>query len=309
MLNFDETELSAFQARYGQTIPDNNYPTNEFIENILTRKTIRRFDTTRAVDPELYRKLIAAAQSSPTSSMIQPWSIIVVKSLEQKLKILKPENYPFLGAVANKVGELDPLNITAIKECDAVFIWCLDHSIIDRVVSNPELYKEKLDIAHLRDEILSNVNDFDIEIRSMTDAIIAAQTFCLAAESIGLGTMYCGSIRSLDLSEDLQIPTRVIPLFGICVGYPKEKILNPWGDIKQNAGPVYIKPRLPQEIVVHYEFYKTLDFEKVKEYNLLMKHFYKKNIQQTDLFDRVIRRSSKFYQRFKERCQKNKFFD
>jgi nitroreductase len=308
MAYFDETALTNFQARYGTDIIDNDYPTNEFIENILARKTVRRFDTTRSVDTRLYSKLIAAAQSSPTSSMIQPWSVILVKSLEQKLKIVKPENHKFLGEIPNKVGESDPLNITAITECDAVAIWCLDHSIIDRVVSDLELYQDKLDIAHLRDEIVSNVNDFDITTRSLTDATIAAQTFCLAAESMGLGTMYCGSIRSIDLSGDFHIPDRVLPLFGICVGYPKDKILNPWGDVKQNEGPVYIKPRLSQEIIVHAEFYKPLDFEKVKEYNSLMKRFYQNHNKQDDWFDRVIRRSSKFYQRFKELVQKHKFF-
>jgi nitroreductase len=308
MLNFEETELSAFQARYGQAIPDNDYPTNEFIENILTRKTIRRFDTKRSVDPKLYSKLIAAAQSSPTSSMLQPWSVIAVKSLKQRAKITAEKNYAYLGAVPNKAEQFpDALNIISILECDTLFIWCLDHSIIDKILSDPSLYTPEL--AQWQETILQDSKNFDIESRSMTDAIIAAQTFCLAAESMGLGTMYCGSIRSIDLSEDFQIPERVLPLFGICVGYPKPVLLNPWGDIKKVFSPVYTKPRLPQELIFHQETYKPLDFEKVKEYNSLMEKYYAYYIMGTDWFNRVIKRNLKIIPRFKELCQKYKFFD
>ena len=130
------------------------------------------------------------------------------------------------------------------------------------------------------------------EIRSMCDAIISAQTFCLAAESMGLGTQYCGSIKCIDLSESLNLPGRVMPLFGICLGYP-EKDLDFLGVVNTTAKDDYLKPRLPQQVVVHREQYQKADINIIKQYNLLMRKFYHYYglLRATDWIERIIVRT------------------
>lgn len=303
---FDETNLSNFQARYGTDIPDNDYPTNEFIEQILSRKTIRRFDSTKQVHPKLYEKLIAAAQSAPTSSMLQPWSVIAVKSFAQRSKILAPKNRKLLGFIPNSTEKVpDIANLFAISECDTLFIWLVDHNIINAVINSSEVYDKHPNLAEFKDIAIESSTTFDIATRSMTDAIIAAQTFVLAAESVGLGTMYCGALRSIDLKEDFNLPSGCVPLFGICVGYPKQLPLSPFGLSPKDAEqPVYIKPRLPQSLILHHDTYQSLDFDKVKEYNNLMERFYHFYKHKLDWFDRVVRRTNRvgeyFFQIFKK---------
>lgn len=65
------------------------------------------------------------------------------------------------------------------------------------------------------------------------------QNALTAAESLGLGGVYIGGIRNNieSVTELLKLPKHVLPLFGLCLGWPAD---NP-----------DLKPRLPAELVVH----------------------------------------------------------
>lgn len=282
-LDFLQTQLSDFQQRYGEAIPDNDYPTNEFIENIIKRKTVRRF-TDQKIDPKLLEKLFAAAQSAPTSSMLQTWCAIVIDSKERRQAVFfdDPENRVHMGVnprVVQKngvwvnVGPGDPANYNAVMECSTFIIWCADYNLIEEVHTNPEVNKLKLypqdTIENAKDGICHATNG----VRAISDALISAQTFCLAAESLGLGTMYCGSIKTMDLRSHLELPNHVMPVVGICVGYPQTN-LNPIGQVLAEDKPVYSKPRLPQSVVIHQDKFQPRDIEKLKRYNSIMTKFY-----------------------------------
>lgn len=314
MRKFFETILSPFQARYGKEVPNNDYPTNPFVEGIIQRRTVRQFDTTQPIHPKLLEKLICAAQSAPTSSMMQTWSVITIRTEEGKNKFLREEWLPWLGATGSTLGNAemkpsDPSNITAIKECDTLLIWMVDNTIMDEVIRNPETYENDPSLKIYKDRVAECSTGFDIETRSMTDAIIAAQTFALAAESMGIGVLYMGSLRNLNLWDYFRIPPRAGVLFGMCIGYPA-KNLNTWGLKKVNPNAkVYIKPRLPQELVWHKEMYfdTVADYTRswenkeqpfsperwkiVKEYNNLMADFYEHHANKGDWFHRVITRA------------------
>jgi nitroreductase len=289
---FNEVPLSKFQARYGEELPDNTFPTNRFIETIISRKTVRRF-TSQQIDPLLLEKLFAAAQSAPTSSMIQPWSVITITTPEQKLKFMTGENREHLGIKPHnnlRNTPSDPHNITAITECAVFLVWLVDCTIMDNIFLDPSIDQTHPDLNELRKSAHEASRYAKFELRSITDAIIAAQTFVLAAESMGLGTMYCGSLRTMDLKKDLNLPDRVMPLFGICLGYPKNH-LDATGQLRNFDVPLFAKPRLPQDLVIHKEVYSPIDFEKVKKYNNLMKKFYEVSNLKYDWFDRVVRRT------------------
>jgi nitroreductase len=277
---FDETTLSNFQARYGEAIPDNTFPVNEFIENILARKTVRKF-LDKQIDPKLFEKLIACAQSAPTSSMIQPWSIIVLKDKKQKFKFFQSDNINHTGLLTSPSLKepADPENFSAITGCDIFIIWLVDCSLMDKIFTDESLTISHPELETLRKSAYESARNSSFEIRSICDAVIAAQTFCLAAESMGLGTMYCGSIKTMDLKTKFNIPDHAMPLFGICVGYPDTGLNNT------------VKPRLPQRFIVHNETYQSKDFNDVKLYNKLLELFYKTHQLSRDWFYRIIART------------------
>src|ERR1700761_1781603 len=77
------------------------------------------------------------------------------------------------------------------------------------------------------------------------DVALAAQNAVVAAESIGLRTVYIGAMRNDPerVAKLLGLPQQSFVVLGLCVGYAAE----------QSA--VEVKPRLPQSIVVHHDRY------------------------------------------------------
>jgi hypothetical protein len=79
------------------------------------------------------------------------------------------------------------------------------------------------------------------------DAGLAAQNAVVAAESMGLATVYIGALRNdvPRVAAMLGLPPGAAPVFGLCVGYAAPG--------KESA----VKPRLSQEAVLHHETYST----------------------------------------------------
>jgi hypothetical protein len=77
------------------------------------------------------------------------------------------------------------------------------------------------------------------------DAALAAQNVVVAAESLGLGTVYIGAMRNhpVEVAAELGLPEGVFAAFGLVVGHPDPAL------------HAEVKPRLPQEVVLHHETY------------------------------------------------------
>ena len=62
----------------------------------------------------------------------------------------------------------------------------------------------------------------------MTDAVIAAQNAVIAAEGLGLSSVYLGDIMEHyeDRAEVLGCPPGVVPVLSLCIGYAAEAQLN-----------------------------------------------------------------------------------
>ncbi|MOA18974.1 FMN reductase (NADPH) [compost metagenome] len=109
------------------------------------------------------------------------------------------------------------------------------------------------------------LNSTEMFMVGVIDAALAAQNAAIAAESMGLGVCYIGGIRNKleEVSELLETPERVIPLFGMSVGIPKNHSDK--------------KPRLPLEHIYHEEQYQQdnqLYVEQLEQYNAVISGYY-----------------------------------
>lgn len=89
------------------------------------------------------------------------------------------------------------------------------------------------------------------------DCALFAQNVVLAAESKGLGGCFIGNLRKdpVALAEMLELPPRCFVVFGLCLGY-------------EAGTPTGIRPRLPQEVVLHRETYSTAqEAERLADYD------------------------------------------
>jgi nitroreductase len=159
---FNQVPLSRYQARYGEEVTDIEDPKNGLIDRMLGRRSARSFLPEALPDGTLER-LIAAAQSAPTSSMMQSWSVINITDPAVKQKIID------LGA--EKIGER---NIHMIRTAPIMLLWVADLHRLDKMT--------------WKTPAQGLTNTAEIEMSAIIDATIAAQTLAVCAEAMALGT-------------------------------------------------------------------------------------------------------------------------
>ncbi|PYI50850.1 nitroreductase family protein [Paenibacillus flagellatus] len=164
---------------------------NPVIDQIVRHSSVRGFDPERALPEGLVETMAAAAQSAPTSSNFQSWSVVVVREPERK----------------NKLQELCD-NQAFIGQAPLFLVFCADSSR-HRYVTEKQGYRFGSDYLELL-------------LVSVIDSALAAQNAALAAESFGLGCCMVGAIRNRaqEVAELLRLPRGVFATTGLAVGYP-----------------------------------------------------------------------------------------
>jgi nitroreductase len=78
----------------------------------------------------------------------------------------------------------------------------------------------------------------------------------------GLGGVYIGGLRNNieSVTELLKLPQHVLPLFGLCLGWPAD---NP-----------EVKPRMPAAMLVHENHYQPVDQDVLNQYDEELAHYY-----------------------------------
>jgi FMN reductase (NADPH) len=244
---------------------------NEAITTILNHRSIRDFKD-KQLSNEQIKTIVACAQAASTSSFIQAYSIIGIKDKDKKRK---------LAEIAG--------NQEYVAENGHLFVFCADlsrHELIGEVEGK---------------DVLPSIESTEKFMVSLIDAALAAQNAAIAAESMGLGICYIGGIRNnLEaVKELLKTPDRVIPLFGMTIGYP-EKINDQ-------------KPRLPLEHVYHEEEYeqdKDVYLRQLQDYNQTISRYYeqrtggKRKDTWSQQMSNMLEKQTRMY--MKEFVQKNK---
>lgn len=191
---------------------------SDVIETLLSHRSVRAY-LPDAVPPGTIELLIAAAQSAPTSSNLQPWSVVAVEDPARKAR---------LAALAGDQRQ--------ILQAPLFLLWIVDHHRLARNGARQDVPSDGL---HFLESFLLGA----------VDTALAAQNAVVALESLGLGGCYIGGIRNrpVEVAAELGLPPRTFALFGLTVGYPDP------------AAPASVKPRLPQEAVLFRERYGADD--------------------------------------------------
>jgi nitroreductase len=194
----DPTEGAAnpFSARYGQQEgpPPPTIPWNPALEAILTHRSVRRYSA-RPLPDGLVELLAAAAQSAPSSSNLQAFSIVAIQDKARKARLAKL-------AANQKHVEVAPLLLMFIADLARLRHVALN---VDEPAAGD--YTESFLVA-------------------VTDAAFAAQNCFIALESLGLGACYIGAMRNHpgEVAEELGLPPGAFVVFGMTIGYPDPEV-------------------------------------------------------------------------------------
>ncbi|MDO1583833.1 NADPH-dependent oxidoreductase [Rhizobium oryzicola] len=227
---------SLWQARYGNgPVPVLPPEWNDTLEVLLNHRSSRNYrpDALPAGTVEL---LVAAAQSAPTSSNLQAWSVIAVEDPERKARLAG-----FTGGNAH------------ILAAPLFLVWLVDLSRLRGIARQHGNNGEGLDFH-------------ESFLIGAIDAALAAQNAVVAIDSLGLGSCYIGGMRNQpeNVAHELKLPPETVAVFGLTVGYP------------DSAVETDVKPRLPQSTVLFREQYGEVRNEDLASYDEAMKAFQQK---------------------------------
>ena len=178
-------------ARYGTDIGAGGDTEAEgTIAELLSRRSIRLYED-RPIDDDLLDVLLACAQSAPTKSNLQQYSIVVVQDKATRAKLA-----PFVPRTKS------------LPDVPGVLVFCADLRRGQRVTG----FRGK---QHCN-------NNMDTFLNATVDASLAMGFFVVAAEAAGLGCAPLSSLRDYmyQVAEVLELPDGVFPVAGVMFGWP-----------------------------------------------------------------------------------------
>jgi FMN reductase [NAD(P)H] len=175
------------------TADDTTYP-NRTIELLFERASCRSY-ADDPIPPETLNLVLEAGAHAATGGNLQPTSIILTEDPETK------------GWLAEQCGQ------SFIATAPVLLTFCIDFWRLKRWA--------ELEVAPF--SATSAFRHFWI---SFQDTIICAQNICTAADALGLGSCYIGTIIDVvpALCERLDLPEGVFPVVLLTLGVPQRAL-------------------------------------------------------------------------------------
>jgi FMN reductase (NADPH) len=198
------------------------------IINIIRRHASVRHYTPDPVSISEIETIVSAGQCASTSSNMQAYSIIAVTEAGKRQRL------------AELCG-----NQQFIFEAPVFLVWCADLARLDRAC---QLHGYVQDASYMESFLVTAI-----------DTALAAQNAAIAAESLGLGICYIGSIRNnpQEVIELLELPSLTFPITGMTVGWPSKS--------------PRLRPRLALNTILHWNHYdRSHEDEALRDYDKAM---------------------------------------
>lgn len=205
---------------------------NNTIKTQLEHRTIREF-TNEPVPEAMLSQLIQVARRTATSNGLQASSIIRVtdSSIKKELANICKQEY--------------------VARMPEIWIFIVDQYRNGQIAKENNCHEE-------------SIGDMDSFFQGFTDACLTAQNVENAAESLGLGTVYLGSILN-DLKKTIKLfnlPKLTFPAVGLGFGKPNQE--------------PQLKPRMEMELRMFENGYISSNnyMDKIKDYDEIMQTYY-----------------------------------
>ncbi len=201
--------------------------TNPVISLLLNRKSVRSYED-RGIGTDIKDQILAATLRAPTAGNLMLYSIIEVTDPSIKDTLARTcDNQPFIAKA--------PWVLLFLADYQRWF----DYFVASGV---PEMCEQN-QVA------LRKPEEGDLFL-ACCDALIAAQTAVIAAESLGVGSCYIGDImEQYETHQALfNLPRYVFPICLLCFGYPT-----------QQQRERELTPRFDRKFIVSENHYRRLD--------------------------------------------------
>jgi len=205
---------------------------NQTLELIAKRRSLRRYDPA-PLSAEEKSAILEAALRAPTAGNMMLYTILDItdQALKDRLAVTC-DNQPFIASA--------PL----------VLIFLADYQRWWDLYGYAGAPERALALG--RPTRPPQVGDM---LLACCDALIAAQTAVVAAESLGIGSCYIGDImENYEIHREMfDLPQYVLPIAMLCFGHPVS-----------DRPAANLSPRFPPEYIVHTNRYQRLQASDVE---------------------------------------------
>ncbi|MEA3423371.1 MAG: nitroreductase family protein [Bacillota bacterium] len=243
---------------------------NDTLNIIENRVSLRKYDK-RDIDDDTLNQILHSAMRAPTAGNMMMYSVIVIRDQKTKEILSRTcDNQPFIATA--------PVLLLFIADMEK---W---HRYFH--MSKVKEFEEK------RNGEYSSPSMPDLML-SISDALIAAQTAVIAAESLGIGSCYIGDIlENYETHRELlDLPKYAFPISLLTLGYYEE-------EYKRNR-----RDRFDEKFVVFNEKYRKISDEEIKEmFNEKEKLFKENNSYGAENFGQMFyarKNGSEFFEEMK----------
>lgn len=196
---------------------------------IFSRRDVRGQFLPTPVPDEVLSRILTAAHYAPSVGFMQPWNFLVVQSAEVKRRVHDAFATAHAEAADMFEGEkrstYQKLKLEGILESPiGICITC------DRKRAGPVV-----------------IGRTHIKSMDLYSSVCAVQNLWLAARAEGVGVGWVSILRQTALQEALGIPTNIVPIAYLCVGYVSHFYAQPE---LESTGWL---PRLPIEDLVYFD--------------------------------------------------------
>jgi FMN reductase (NADPH)/FMN reductase [NAD(P)H] len=175
---------------------------NQVIEVIHNRKSVRAYED-KPLPEDVRDMILKSAMRAPTAGNMMLYSIIEVSDQEAKNKLVETcDNQPFIAKA--------PLVLIFLADYQRWYDYF--------TVSGVGQFCEDKGVSMVKPE------EGDLFL-ACCDALIAAQTAVIAAESLGVGSCYIGDIlENYEIHREMfNLPQYAVPICMVCFGYPTKE--------------------------------------------------------------------------------------
>ncbi|EIC13579.1 oxygen-insensitive NADPH nitroreductase [Kingella kingae] len=208
----------------------NSKPT---LETAFAHRSIRKFSD-EPISAEMFDAIIHAGQMASTSSFMQAVSIVRVTDRAIRAQIREVCANAYQGKLGHHY----------VENCAEFLVFCVDTARHTQLVPDAQ------------------IEWTEVLLTGAVDVGIFSQNVLLAAESLGLGGVFIGSLRNdmTTISKLLDLPHGVMPMVGMCLGHPAQE-------------PVQ-RPRLPVTVVVSENRYRPASADELAQYDEVVHQYY-----------------------------------
>ncbi len=191
-------------------------PSYDLFEIINNRRSIRKF-TEKPVSDDILDRILEAGIRAPFAAQL--YSIVYTHDKEKMKKL--------------KIG--------AYSSTQLLMIFLVDFLKLEKIIKQRN-YSYDYD-------------DGMLLWLGIQDASLAAENVILAAEAVGLGSVLLGGapLQADTIAEVFNIPSRVFPVVGLCLGYP---------DLSVETD---VRPRYPLKFTAFEDSYQDLSESEILE--------------------------------------------